>query len=75
MKFDMREHPEDMRYAGPLAPDGVCRNRYCPEPVGKRDDLVRGYCPPCASIRVAVEEYSPAKRMRGDDIMTVIRGI
>ena len=51
MGLDMSEHPEDMRYSGSVPPDGVCQNRYCPEPIGKRDDLVRGYCPPCAAIR------------------------
>ena len=32
-------------------PEGVCKNRYCPEPPGRQGTLVRGYCEPCASIR------------------------
>jgi hypothetical protein len=48
---DSLEHPEDMRYTDVEPPVGVCKNRYCPEPRARHDDLVRGYCAPCASIR------------------------
>lgn len=46
-----REHPGDMRYSSFEPPKGICKNRYCPEPRERHDDLVRGYCVPCASIR------------------------
>lgn len=48
----------DERYAV-NPPKRVCKNKYCPEPVGRRDDLVRGYCPPCASIRRPSGEKDP----------------
>ena len=60
----------DERYAV-SPPKGVCKNKYCPEPVGRRDDLVRGYCPPCASIRVPPSNYRPARRQSGDDWNTI----
>jgi len=58
---DSLEHPEDMRYTDVEPPVGVCKNRYCPEPRARHDDLVRGYCAPCASIRRPVG----AARTRG----------
>ena len=45
------EHLGDMRYSSYEPPQGICKNRYCPEPRARHDDLVRGYCAPCASIR------------------------
>jgi len=45
------EHLGDMRYSSHEPPQGICKNRYCPEPRERHDDLVRGYCAPCASIR------------------------
>lgn len=44
-------HPEDMNFQGPTQPDGVCKNRYCPDRGVRHDTLTRGYCEPCASIR------------------------
>ena len=48
---DSLEHPGDMRYTDAEPPEGICKNRYCPEPSVQHEDLVRGYCAPCASIR------------------------
>ena len=56
-----REHHGDMRYSSHEPPKGICKNRYCPEPRVRHDDLVRGYCEPCASIRRPVG----AARTRG----------
>jgi hypothetical protein len=54
---DWGDHPEDMTYASDEPPEGVCKNRYCPhtrnESLG--NELVRGYCSPCASIRRSPE--------------------
>ena len=53
INFSMRPPQDgrpDERYAV-RPPKGVCKNKLCPEPPGRRDDLVRGYCKPCASIR------------------------
>lgn len=52
-------------------PRGVCKNKYCPEGLQRHDKLVRGYCEPCASIRVPPSQYRPAKRLKGDDWDTI----
>lgn len=44
-------HPEDMNYVEAVPPEGVCKNRYCPDRGARHEKLVRGYCQPCASIR------------------------
>ena len=49
--FDWGDHPEDMTYTSDKPPEGACRNRYCPDGRVRHDELVRGYCSPCASIR------------------------
>ena len=43
-----------------LAPRNLCVNRYCPSGPIQHDVLVRGYCEPCASIRVPNSDYVPA---------------
>lgn len=72
INFSMDAVPDgtDERYNTRPA-DGACRNRYCPEPTGRYDALVRGYCEPCASIRVPPSEYRPDSRQAGDDWNTI----
>ena len=48
---DWGYHPEDMNYTSDKPPEGVCKNRYCVDGRARHDELVRGYCSPCASIR------------------------
>ena len=48
---DWGDHPEDMTYTSEKPPEGVCANRYCPDGRVRHEELVRGYCSPCASIR------------------------
>lgn len=55
---DSLEHPGDMRYTDVDAPEGVCKNRYCPEDRELQEALVRGYCAPCASIRKPIKTKS-----------------
>ena len=55
---DWGDHPEDMTYTSDKPPEGVCANRYCPDGRVRHDELVRGYCSPCASIRKPVNGKS-----------------
>ena len=48
---DWGDHPEDMTYTSDVPPEAVCRNRYCPDGRIRHEELVRGYCAPCSSIR------------------------
>jgi len=48
---DWGDHPEDMNYTSDKPPEGVCKNRYCVDGRVRHEELVRGYCSPCASIR------------------------
>jgi hypothetical protein len=48
---DWGDHPDDMTYTSDKPPEGVCANRYCPDGRVRHEELVRGYCSPCASIR------------------------
>ena len=52
INFTMRPVPTgtDERYAV-RPPAGVCKNKYCPEDHGRHENLIRGYCETCASIR------------------------
>ena len=52
INFTMRPVPTgaDERYAV-RPPRGVCKNKLCPEEPQRHENLVRGYCEPCASIR------------------------
>ena len=57
----------DENYITQRPPEGFCKNRYCPDGPAQHDVLVRGYCEPCASIRVPNSEYVPAPRLREND--------
>ena len=72
INFTMRPVPTgaDERYAV-RPPKGVCKNKLCPEEPQRHENLVRGYCEPCASIRVPPSEYRPAKRLGPDDWDTI----
>ena len=66
-------HPEDMAYGGPTSPANICKNRYCPDRGVRHDTLIRGYCEPCASIRVPPKQYKRANRTKPDDCNTIDR--
>ena len=66
-------HPEDMAYQSLTPPEGMCRNRYCPDRGVRHDTLTRGYCDPCASIRVPPKKYKRAPRVKADDENTIER--
>ena len=57
----------DENYITLTPPEGFCVNRYCESGPTHHDVLVRGYCAPCASIRVPNSEYKSSPRMRGND--------
>ena len=57
----------DENYVGFTPPEGFCKNRYCPDGRTTHDALVRGYCEPCASIRVPSSDYVSSPRMRDND--------
>ena len=63
---DWGDHPEDMTYSSDKPPEGVCANRYCPDGRVRHDELVRGYCSPCASIRRPVVSRTEWRADRAD---------